>query len=586
MFQQKIRQWMLIYLIFHIALTVIVLVLITGYLSRQAESEFLRQQYLKLDLLIRHTPSVTDPDQLQDFLRSQPAADGSVLAIFGEDSKTVASSALPKLELILPEIVQAQETGKGHHFRMRSRITEDEPRPEEETFGCVAQKADIEGVEKIFWISEPSNHIATHANGVLPFIWGLSAASAAMVGLIAFMFDRAIRRARAKVAQVARSIGKSKFEAVDALRGNEDWFDLRSIFKKTASRIRKRERAMKSGQRRSEIVLGSMIEGVLAIDPTGNVMLINSAAESMLGLESSDPIGRKLLDLIRMPELVEAVERTQLSRRNSETEIQTYREPKRTLSVRVAPLKNTDKPGVAMVLQDVTALRALERIRTDFVANVSHELKTPLASIRAYAETLKMGAINDGEKGLAFVEQIEKQADVLNSQIQDLLELARVESGKASFCLDNVRLNEAAADCIDQFDEVAKIKEVKLKFNSHASDPIIVADPNSVQVVLTNLISNAIAYTPAGGNVTVDISFDNRFGIVKVIDDGIGISSEHQSRVFERFYRVDKARSREAGGTGLGLAIVKHLVQAFDGSVELTSQIGKGSTFEVRFHLV
>ena len=302
-----------------------------------------------------------------------------------------------------------------------------------------------------------------------------------------------------------------------------------------------------------------MLEGVLAINPTGSVMLINPAAESMLGLEGAESEGRKLLDLVRIPELVTAVETTQLSRISTVTEIQTYREPKRTLSVRVAPLENPHKPGVAVVLQDVTELRALERVRTDFVANVSHELKTPLASIRAYAETLALGAINDKEKAIGFVEQIEKQADVLNSQIQDLLELARVESGKANFTVDNVRLNDAARNCVDQFAEVARRADVELNWNADDSDPVIVADTNSVQVILSNLISNAITYTPAGGSVTVKITREEKYGVISVIDDGIGIGADHQNRVFERFYRVDRARSREAGGTGLGLSIVKHL---------------------------
>lgn len=580
MFQQKIRFWLLIYLIFHVVLTVITTGLITRHLRRDAESELLRQLAAKLDLVVDNAADTSGSVSLEKLLNDHSQSTNLELAIVSSDAQVIASSTelATELELTRPEVVQARDAGRGSSFRLRSKP--------EQRFGCVTRKVETESSSQIFWISEATDNIDVHAGSTLPFVWGFSVMTAVCVSLLALMFDRAIRRARKKVVKVARSIGKTKYESVQALHGNEDWFELRSVFTKMATKIRKRERSLKSGQHRSEIVLGSMIEGVLAINPTGSVMLINPAAESMLGLEGSETEGRKLLDLIRIPELTEAVERTQLSRVSTITEIQTWREPKRTLSVRVAPLENPHKPGVAVVLQDVTELRSLERVRTDFVANVSHELKTPLASIRAYAETLKLGAINDKEKGMAFVEQIEKAADMLNSQIQDLLELARVESGKASFTVDNVRLNEVAGSCVERFAELARVADVKLNLETESSDPIIIADSNSVQVILTNLVSNAITYTPAGGTVTVKVDREQEYGVVSVIDDGIGIGADHQNRVFERFYRVDRARSREAGGTGLGLAIVKHLTQSFDGTVKLTSQIGKGSTFEVRFHLV
>jgi len=580
MFQQKIRFWLLIYLIFHVVLTVFVSGLLIRHLRANAETELLRQLNAKLDLVINNAAETSSANELEKLLQARSQSTDLDLAVVDVDSKVIASSieSGTELELTRPEIVQARDSQHGSAFRIRSQPPG--------RFACVARKFESDQGTRIFWISEPTDKIDERANSTVPYVWGLSMMSAVFVSLLAYMFDRAIRRARKKVVKVARSIGKTKYESVAALHGNEDWFELRSVFTKMASRIRKRERSLKSGKHRSEIVLGSMIEGVLAIAPTGNVMLINPAAESMLGLEGADSVGRKLLDMVRIPELVKAIETTQLSRASCITEIQTYREPKRTLSVRVAPLENPHKPGVAVVLQDVTELRALERIRTDFVANVSHELKTPLASIRAYAETLKLGAINDREKAVGFVDQIEKQADVLNSQIQDLLELARVESGKANFTIDHVRLNDAALECVEKFDEVARRSNVELHLETESTDPIIDADSNSIQVILANLVSNAIAYTPAGGTVTVKVERDEEFGSISVIDNGIGIGAGHQSRIFERFYRVDRARSREAGGTGLGLAIVKHLTQAFDGTVKLTSQVGKGSTFVVRFHLI
>jgi two-component system phosphate regulon sensor histidine kinase PhoR len=278
-----------------------------------------------------------------------------------------------------------------------------------------------------------------------------------------------------------------------------------------------------------------------------------------------------------------AVETTQENRTYSETEFKTLTKPQKTLSTRVSILADENKPGVAVVLHDVTALRKLETMRRDFVANVSHELKTPLASIKAYAETLRLGALHDNEKNLQFVEQIESQAELLNRQIHDLLQLARVESGETSFSFTDVDLNDVCQSCFDQFEVIAQDRSLEFKTVFADPGPTVRADLAALETIVKNLVVNAIHYTQDGGSVTISTSTDNGDSIVEVIDSGIGISPDQQARVFERFYRVDKARSRDMGGTGLGLAIVKHLAQSFGGSVNLQSSLGKGSTFQVRF---
>jgi two-component system phosphate regulon sensor histidine kinase PhoR len=222
-------------------------------------------------------------------------------------------------------------------------------------------------------------------------------------------------------------------------------------------------------------------------------------------------------------------------------------------------------------------------MRREFVANVSHELKTPLAAIKAYAETLRLGAIHDRDKNLQFVEQIESQAELLNQQIHSLLQLARVESGQQLWNIETVAINEVCQECVHRFQSEAESRGVTLSFNPHPQPPNAVADRDGVRTILDNLISNALHYTPRDGRVTVATERDGRFVVVTVTDTGIGIAPEHQSRIFERFYRVDRARSRDRGGTGLGLAIVKHLVQAFAGRIEVQSQVGQGSCFT--FHL-
>jgi two-component system phosphate regulon sensor histidine kinase PhoR len=302
----------------------------------------------------------------------------------------------------------------------------------------------------------------------------------------------------------------------------------------------------------------------------------------MFGLTHAELVGRRFDEIVRIPELRAAIEESQRERTFSETEFKTLSGPQRTLMARVSMLANQDKPGVAVVLHDVTALRQLETMRQDFVANVSHELKTPLSSIKAYAETLRLGALHDNEKNLQFVEQIEFQAEMLNRQIQDLIQLARVESGEKTFSVSDVSVNDVCQTCFDQFNEIAKEHELELKLALTNPSPLAKADPQAIETIVKNLVVNAIHYTSKGGSVTIATSSEDDWTIVSVIDTGIGIAADQQTRIFERFYRVDKARSRDMGGTGLGLAIVKHLSQAFGGNVGLESQPGKGSTFQVR----
>ncbi len=364
--------------------------------------------------------------------------------------------------------------------------------------------------------------------------------------------------------------------------GRDEWGELARAFELMQNEIIQREDRLLENSHRLEAVLSSMIEGVLAVDRAGKVMLANRAACKMFCLEIAQLQGRKLLEVVRIPELREAIEKTKQHGTFSKTEFQTLTSPKRRLRARVSPLAKESESGVAVVLHDVTELRQLETMRQDFVANVSHELKTPLSSIKAYAETLRLGAINDQERNLEFVERIETQAGLLDRQIHDLLELARVESGDAAFRISDVPINEVCQDCYEQFARIATENQLQLQLQICPGDPLARADRKAVETVVSNLVVNAIHYTPAGGRVTIETSAESGEAVIVVSDTGLGIASEHQTRIFERFYRVDRARSRDKGGTGLGLAIVKHLTQAFGGSVKLDSQIGKGSRFQVR----
>jgi two-component system phosphate regulon sensor histidine kinase PhoR len=230
-------------------------------------------------------------------------------------------------------------------------------------------------------------------------------------------------------------------------------------------------------------------------------------------------------------------------------------------------------------LHDITRLRQLEQVRKDFVANVSHEIKTPLASIKAFAETLRTGAIDDPANRKEFVEVIEKDADRMTRLVDDLLELSSIESGRRAPNFESIALAECAQGVAVSLAPLAERKQVRIEIRIPNDLPPLRADKGQLRQVLTNLLDNAIKFNKDKGGVTVTASADQRVVTVVVQDTGSGIPAEDLPRIFERFYRVDKARSRELGGTGLGLAIVKHIVDAHGGSVGVESEPGQGATF-------
>jgi two-component system phosphate regulon sensor histidine kinase PhoR len=258
------------------------------------------------------------------------------------------------------------------------------------------------------------------------------------------------------------------------------------------------------------------------------------------------------------------------------------------LTVHAAKLPGSPARGAVLVLHDTSELRRLERVRQEFVTNVSHELKTPLSVIKACVETLLDGAADDPAYRESFLQQISDQGERLHALILDLLSLARIESGTEVFEFRNVSLGPIVAHCLERHSARAETKHQSLqavapqRLPPNTADVTIWADEEAVSEILDNLVDNAVKYTPDGGKILVRWHEDADQVCLEVEDSGIGIPEADLPRIFERFYRVDKARSRELGGTGLGLSIVKHLVQAMNGSILARSQVGKGTVFSVR----
>ena len=350
------------------------------------------------------------------------------------------------------------------------------------------------------------------------------------------------------------------------------------------------ERGLTIGRQgtQQEAVLGSMIEGVLAIDARQHVVGINAAAADLLGVDIKRAIGRDLPAVVRNPDLRRFALRAIDCREPVEDDLQLHGARPRTIRLRGTALRDpSGEGGAVLVLNDVTDVQRLENVRRDFVANVSHELKTPIASIKGFVETLLDGAADDPGDRRRFLDIIARQCDRLAAIIGDLLTLSRIErsEGTGSLPRERVRmadlLAEVTADCLPR----ARERGIRLEVDC---DPAIEADVNPplLEQAIMNLVDNAIKYSEADSTVCVGVRRDGQPGVefgtaITVRDQGCGIAAEHLPRLFERFYRVDKARSRQQGGTGLGLAIVKHIVQAHDGTVSVESAPGVGSTFTI-----
>lgn len=328
---------------------------------------------------------------------------------------------------------------------------------------------------------------------------------------------------------------------------------------------------------RMETLLQSMVEGVLLTDRLGRILLANRALLNLME-PRVDPIGRTPAEAFRQAALQEAVERCLGEAQAQSLEMSITGPRPRVLEAHVAPV---GKVGVVAVFHDITERKRLEELRRDLVASVSHELRTPLAAIRGSVETLLDGAVEDPTQGRRFLEIIQRHVLRLQRILEDLLDLSRLESQGTIGQRRPIRLVDLADAALDAISELASAKGVRLVREIPRPEVRLLGDQRHLEQALVNLLDNAIQYTDRGGRVTLRLEALDQEVHMVVEDTGIGIAPEHISRIFERFYRVDKARSREHGGTGLGLSIVKHIAQAHGGRVEVESTPGRGSTFRV-----
>jgi two-component system phosphate regulon sensor histidine kinase PhoR len=356
---------------------------------------------------------------------------------------------------------------------------------------------------------------------------------------------------------------------------------LNQSLRRMASRIRELVDRLSLESTRRDVILKSMAEGVLAVDHQMRVLFCNQALSDALGLKQRVEENTPVRGLIRDPKFLTLISGVLASGEPVKCKLQFTLEDPSVFEAYAAPLEVPPHRGALVILHDITGLERLERIRRDFVANVSHELRTPLTAIRGYAETLLGGALNDSEYNRRFVEIIQAHAIRLNNIASDLLTLSDLESGRRDAEPGPISIEEAVNTALLTVEPEARIRGVHLVRGS-VRDAFITGHALRLEQALVNLLDNAVKFNQPGGEARIDAGTtpDGRV-FISVSDTGSGMPSDDLPRIFERFYRVDRARSREVGGTGLGLSIVKHVVERMDGTIKVESRLGKGSTFTV-----
>jgi two-component system phosphate regulon sensor histidine kinase PhoR len=423
---------------------------------------------------------------------------------------------------------------------------------------------------------------------------GLTLATLILLGLAsgvlllsAQMFSARVERLK----ELSERMANGDFRTLPADSAGDSLAELRGTLNRTAQRLERTMGALEQERNRSGAILASMAEGVAVMDAQERMVFCNQAFRRIFALGTAPCEGRPMVELVREPELLTIVRRALAGTSPDAGELERGTVHRQSFRVTASPLQAGDTAGAALVLHDITDLRRLERVRRDFVANVSHEFKTPLTAIQGFAETLLGGALEDKSNNRRFLEIIRTHAARLARLTDDLLELARIEAGRIELDRREVSLAEIIEACADTTRPRLEHGKLELELRVPADLPEVSADPRRLREILQNLLDNAAQYTPSGGRIWIEarVKAAGEAGpgaaasaasvTITVGDTGIGIPHADQQRIFERFYRVDAARSREAGGTGLGLAITKHLVELHGGRIWVESEVGKGSRF-------
>jgi two-component system phosphate regulon sensor histidine kinase PhoR len=567
---------------------IFLITLITGsfylYFNHTLQEEMLEESRANLTsqtqlarLLVIRNRQVTSPQQLAESIGTVIKARVTLIAPDGAviGDSDVGQARLPQLEnhLQRPEVQEALRNGAGSAIRY-SETLRTSMLYSAMTYGSGA-------TDGIIRLAMPLEYL-TSARNTLHNLLGGATLAAILIGLL---FSYALSNLTSKplrdMADAAARIGRGGSKARVPVASDDEIGMLASVLNDMSERIEDQVQRLSTEKQRLDTILRSMGEGVMVTAPDGVITLVNPAFRRLFSIVG-EVEGKKLVEISRHPDLLEVfndLARPDVNDLLREISIQPGDV---TLFTHWVSL-NVDgvRQGIVAVFHDISDLKKAENMRRDFVANVSHELRTPVTIIKGYAETLLNGTLeSDPLRATRFVEIISSHSDRLTNLVNDILTLSSLESKEALLELNPIDVSGTIAKACMLLQERAARKHIAISIESVSNAlPRVMADQGRLEQVVVNLLENAIKYTPDGGSVRLFTEDEDTFIRVSVADSGIGIPFKDLPRIFERFYRVDEARTREQGGTGLGLAIVKHIVQLHGGTVSVTSEPGQGSVF-------
>jgi two-component system, OmpR family, phosphate regulon sensor histidine kinase PhoR len=570
-----------------LALLVSVLLAVDFFAERALRGDYERTGFEKLAAIARiaqarppqWTPASTEQAEnlapLRDWV-AQMAASGARITVIASDGRVLADSQSDTQTMenhaTRPEVVEAMAKGEGRSVRHSVTINRD-------LLYFAARQETAGGPPIILRFALPLETIDEVLTSFRYRLWLASFFILLVAGGFSLWFSRSFTDRVERLKDFSRRVAEGDFRPLPR-DGSGDAVEALGIsLNRTAARLDRTIQTLTEERNLSSAILGSMVEGVAVVSGSERLVFANPGFAEILGLDVPPTSGSALVEIVRQTELLEAVRQVLAGEPRVQSEIVTGTLRQHYFAITVAAVRAGDTSGAVVVLHDITELRKLERVRRDFVANVSHEFRTPLTAIQGFAETLLAGAIDDSQNRTRFLEIILEHSRRLARLTEDLLMLSKMDAERLELEIRRFGVSQLIESCLETAQRRGAEKDLRISVNLPPNLPDIAGDRRRLAEVLQNLLDNAIQYTLPGGEIIISAESAEKEIILTVSDTGIGIPKADQPRIFERFYRVDVARSREAGGTGLGLAIAKHLVEVHGGRLWVDSEIGQGSQF-------
>ena len=497
------------------------------------------------------------------------ALDGTVLGDSAEDPATMENHA------IRPEIRDALSTGSGESTRYSTTLGQ------KMMYVAVpiSHQGEVLGIARV---SLPLTAVESLVHRVTVSIIAATAIAALLGILAAWVIARITTRPIRKLTIASRKIASGELEQKITIEARDEVGELAHAFNEMSSKLKEMVETISGDRARLATILDNMADGVIMTDIEGNILMANNAAGKLFEIKNTDMANRHLIEVVRDHEIDEVLK---LCLKTAETQSAQYESgtSKRYLRVIAIPIAHDELSDSLLLFQDLTELRNLQTTRRELIGNISHEFRTPLAGIKAMVETLRDGAVDDKKVARDFLTRMDDEVERLTQIVAELTEFSRIETGKAELSLEPVNLNLLIEEVIIQLSHQVERQQLSVDKKLAADLRSVQADKERVRQVVVNLIHNAIKFTSPGGKITVATQTHGGSVTVDISDTGIGIAKNDLPHIFERFYKVDRARS--GGGTGMGLAIAKHVVEAHGGKIRVQSEEGKGSTFSFSLSL-